>query len=158
MTDEAKQVFTRRLSQCNRGELIVIMYDILFAHLDTAKNAYVVEDSEEFAESLRLAQMVLERLMQDLDFKYELSSQLYSLYVYSRNELAKAMYENKLNRIEDVEVILRRLYTSFCTVAKTDSSGPLMSNTQQVYAGMTYGRNSVNENLIDGNSQRGFFV
>ena len=36
MTQEKKQEFTRRLSCCNRGEMIVIIYDILFSHLEDA--------------------------------------------------------------------------------------------------------------------------
>ena len=34
MTQEKKQELTRRLTYCNRGEMVVIMYDILFAYLD----------------------------------------------------------------------------------------------------------------------------
>lgn len=158
MTDEAKQVFTRRLTQCNRGELVVIMYDILFTHLMTAKEALEKCDGNEFSESLRMAQMVLERLMSDLNFKYDISRQLYPLYVFCRNELAKAMYENRPDRIETAEKILKSLYSAFTKAAESDTSGPLMRNTQQVYAGMTYGKCSVNENLMDTNTQRGFFV
>ena len=39
MEKSLKQEFTRRLSQCNRGELVVIMYDIVFAYMDEAKKA-----------------------------------------------------------------------------------------------------------------------
>ena len=39
MTQEKKQEFTRRLSCCNRGEMIVIMYDILMSYLDEALEA-----------------------------------------------------------------------------------------------------------------------
>ena len=34
MENSLKQEFTRRLSQCNNGEMIVIMYDIVFAYMD----------------------------------------------------------------------------------------------------------------------------
>lgn len=158
MRDEAKIIFTRRLSQCNRGELIVIMYDILFEHLETAKDAYGKHDDYEFCEGLRMAQQVLERLMADLDFKYEISNQLYALYVFCRNELAKAMYEHRLDKINSSEKILRRLYNSFEEAAKQDDSEPFMKNTQQVYVGMTYGRGMENENLVGNVSQRGFLV
>ena len=59
--------------------------------------------------------------------------------------------------IDEAEKILKRLYTSFCEVAKSDTSGPLMRNTQQVYAGMTYGRTTLNESYME-DSHRGFFV
>ena len=37
MDNELKQDLTRRLSQCNRGGLILVMYDIYFAYSDDAK-------------------------------------------------------------------------------------------------------------------------
>ena len=40
MNNELKQDFTRRLSQCNSGEMIVIIYDILFAYLDDEKKEH----------------------------------------------------------------------------------------------------------------------
>ena len=48
--------------------------------------------------------------------------------------------------------------TSFVEAAKQDKSAPLMKNTQQVYAGMTYARGAVNEDYMDVDSHRGFFV
>ena len=44
MKNELKQDFTRRLSQCNAGEMIVIIYDILFTYLADVKEAHE-EDS-----------------------------------------------------------------------------------------------------------------
>ena len=42
MKDEKKQEFTRRLSCCNRGEMIIIIYDILFSYLEEAQEAQKV--------------------------------------------------------------------------------------------------------------------
>jgi flagellar protein FliS len=58
----------------------------------------------------------------------------------------------------DAERVMRGLYTSFEEVAKRDKSEPLMHNTQQVFAGMTYGRTSLNENLSEADSNRGFLA
>ena len=44
MEDRLKQDFTRRLSQCNKGEMIVIMYEIVFAYFDEAKEAHNKND------------------------------------------------------------------------------------------------------------------
>lgn len=157
MDNTLKQEFTRRLSQCNKGELIVIMYDIVFAYLEEAKAAYEKNEYVGYKEAIKKAQSVIDALIHALDFKYELSKELYRLYMYCKQTLAKAIYQNRLDGIAETEKILRSLYTSFCEVAKTDASGPLMSNTQQVYAGITYGRLELNENCID-DSHRGFFV
>lgn len=157
MENSLKQDFTRRLSQCNKGEMIVIMYDIVFAYMDEAKVAHGQKDGEAYKTAVRKAQNSIDALAKALDFKYEMSKDLHQLYVHCKNLLAKSIYQNKIDGIEEAEKVLKSLYASFCEAAKTDTSGPLMRNTQRVYAGYTYGRTSLNENLINDN-HRGFFA
>lgn len=157
MEDSLKKEFTRRLSQCNHGEMIVIMYDIGFAYMEEAKEAFHAGDYESYTFAIKCTQDTLDSLIHGLNFKYEISKELHKLYVYAKTSLAKAIYQNRLDGLLEAEKILKKLYTSFCEAAKTDTSGPVMRNTQQVYAGMTYGRNTLNENIYD-NGHRGFFV
>lgn len=157
MENHLKQDFTRRLSQCNKGELIVIMYDIVFAYLEEAKEAYSKNDYNAYKTAIKRADVSIQELIQSLDFSYDVAKQLYPLYVYSKRALAKAIYQNKTDGIMEAENVLRRLYSSFKEAAKSDTSGPLMRNTQKVYAGITYGKNDLNESYID-NTQRGFLV
>ena len=157
MENSLKQEFTRRLSQCNNGEMIVIMYDIVFAYMDDAKMAYAENAYEEYKAAVKKSQGAIDTLIGALDYKYEIAKDLHKLYVYAKNCLAKAIYQNRLDGLEEAEKILKRLYSSFCEAAKSDTSGPLMRNTQQVYAGMTYGRTTLNENYFE-DSHRGFFV
>lgn len=157
MENSLKQEFTRRLSQCNSGEMIVIMYDIVFAYMDEAKAAYAVNSYEDYKNAVKKSQGAIDTLIGALNFKYDIAKDLHKLYVYAKTCLAKAIYQNRTEGIEEAEKILKRLYISFCEAAKSDTSGQLMRNTQQVYAGMTYGRNNLNENYIE-DSHRGFFV
>ena len=158
MQNDLKQDFTRRLSQCNRGEMIVIIYDIYFAYADDARKAYEANCHGAYKEAIHKAQNVLTELIHALNFSYDLSKNLYQLYVYCRNCLSRALYENRLGGLEDAEHVMRKLYASFEEVARLDCSEPLMRNTQQVYAGMTYGRTSLNENLSGVDSNRGFLA
>lgn len=157
MENSLKQEFTRRLSQCNNGEMIVIMYDIVFAYMEEAKEAHRSNSYEEYKSAVKKAQGSIDTLIGALNLKYDIAKDLHKLYIYAKTCLAKAIYQNRLDGLEEAEKILKRLYTSFCEVAKTDTSGPLMRNTQQVYAGMTYGRTNLNESCIEDN-HRGFFV
>ena len=157
MENSLKQDFTRRLSQCNKGELIVIMYDIVFAYMDEAKTAHQTGDYEAYKTAIKKAQAGIGKLIDSLDFTYEISKELRELYVFSRDSLAKAIYQNRIDGIEEAEKVLRRLYTSFCEAAKSDTSGPLMRNTQQVYAGITYGRTNLNETYTN-DYHRGFLA
>ena len=157
MEDSKKLDFQRRLSQCNRGEMIVIMYDILFAYLEDAGQAHDREDYESYKEALKKSQNALDMLMGALDFSYEISKELYRLYLTGKKHLTRAIYENRIDGIQDAMQILKPLYESFVQVAKTDTSAPLMRNTQQVYAGMTYGKTSLNE-TYETERNRGFLA
>jgi len=157
MERSLKQEFTRRLSQCNKGELIILTYDILFAYIDEANKAYEQKDYEAFKTAIKKAQASIDTLNNSLNHQYEMSRNLHQLYVYTKVEMAKAISQNRLESLKEAEKILKSLYTSFSETMKTDTSGPLMRNTQKVYAGMTYGRTDLNESFIE-DSHRGFFV
>ena len=136
----------------------MINYEIIFAYLDDAKKAYQEEKWEEFKVALRKAQNSIGELMQTLDFSYDISRNLYRIYVFCKDSLAAAMYKRSLTEIENAEKMLQKLYQSFCKVAETDSSAPMMKNTQQVYAGYTYGKGDLVENCQELDKSRGFFA
>ncbi len=150
--------FTRRVSQTNRGGLVVVMYDIVFAYLDDAKEAFASEDWEGYKEALRRAQQAVNELILALDFSYELAKNLYSIYLFCRDSLAAAMYKRQLDELETAERLMKKLYDGFVQAAKEDTSPPLMRNTQQVYAGYTYGRDDLVETCQDFDTSRGFFA
>lgn len=95
--------FTRRISQSNRSGLTVINYEIIFAYLDDAKKAYREEKWKEFKVALRKAQNSIGELMQTLDFSYDISRNLYRIYVFCKDSLAAAMYKRSLTEIENAE-------------------------------------------------------
>lgn len=158
MDKELMHDFTRRLSQCNKGEMIVITYEICFAYLDDAKQAYDADNHGEFKQGILRSQRVLRQLMGALDFKYQISGNLYQLYRYCSMQLSKTLYKNTLSGVEETEKVLRPLYNSFAEAAKQDHSEPLMRNIQQVYAGMTYGKGELTENYLENDIHRGFLV
>ena len=158
MTDEKKKEFTRRLSQCNASEMIVIQYDIFFAYLDDALAAFEA-GGEPFKQAIRHADAVLVRLQDSLNFKYELATQLYPLYNYSRRQLALAQATHKKKPISNASNVMKKLYDAFAQIAAEDTSEPVMHNAQTVYAGYTYGRNSLNEATVGGSDgNRGFLA
>ncbi len=150
--------FTRRISQCNKGGLVVVMYDIFFAYIEDAKTAFEAQDWEAYKEGLRGAQRTLDELISALDFSYDLAKNLYSIYVFCRDTLAKAMYRRSVDEILQVKGLMDKLYDGFVKAADQDTSAPLMSNAQQVYAGYTYGRSDLVETCQNSDTSRGFLV
>lgn len=158
MDDSLKKDFTRRLSQCNQGEMIVIIYDIFFAYTNHAEQALAENDRQAFKDAVRGAQRTIDELIGALDFSYSLSKNLYALYVFCKNELARALYQNSADGIAEAKKVMGGLQGAFIEAARQDASSPLMCNTQQVYAGITYGRAALNESYMELDAQRGFFV
>lgn len=150
--------FTRRISQSNRSELVVIVYDIFFTYLQEAEEAYLAQDWEAYKSALHGGERALNELAGALDFSMELAKELYSIYVFCREAIAKAIYKRKFEDAADAVRLMKKLYTSFVEVAKQDHSRPLMQNTEQVFAGYTYGREDVVETYQDITNKRGFLV
>ncbi|MCR5453333.1 MAG: flagellar protein FliS [Lachnospiraceae bacterium] len=159
MDQSTKQAFTRRITTSNASELIVVLYDIFFTYTDDAKKAF--EEcgtvNESVKESIRHATKVLRHLKDDLDFKYEISKNLFSIYDFCERSLTSCLYKRDREGILIAERLMKKLYGSFLEVAKQDKSAPLMKNTQKMAAGLTYGRNDVIETILM-NPSRGYLA
>lgn len=158
MRDEQVKEFTRRITQCNRGGMIVVIYDIFSAYVKDAEEAFSQKDRETFKVSLRKAGNCIDELMRALDFKYAVSKDLYSLYVFAKESLSKAVIRQDLEDLNNAKMVMENLHDAFLEAAKQDSSQPLMRNTQQVYAGITYGKNDLTETYQVPETSRGFFA
>lgn len=153
-----KQEFTRRISNSNRGGLIVVIYDIFFTYADEARGYWEKKDYESFKDALRKAQRAVAQLKDGLDFKYPIAKELYPLYRFALEQIAACFYRNSLEGLDAAQKVLENLYAGFTEAAKQDSSEPLMRHTQRVVAGMTYQRGSLTETFQDSDSSRGFFA
>ncbi len=151
------KAFAARITQASRTELVVIMYEIILADIDSAKLFYENGQEETFIRELKHGQRFLNELMATLDYHYELSFRLMSLYIFINKAFVTAIFQKSTNTLTEAESILQILLDGFKGISKEDLSGPVMQNTQQLYAGLTYGRGVLNEMYIDPNEQnRGF--
>ncbi|MCI6552627.1 MAG: flagellar protein FliS [Lachnospiraceae bacterium] len=156
MTKELKQKYTLKITQANKTQLITILYEMLLIYTDEAEEAYDREDRMEFRESIRKARGCVNELLGSLNFEYELAANFLQLYLYVNRELIKAEVQNQKAPLENAEKVIRGLHGAYEKLEVMDTSGPVMQNVQTVYAGLTYGRNHLNENLADQGIDRGF--
>jgi flagellar protein FliS len=73
-------------------------------------------------------------------------------------ELVQASAHNTKENLEHVRMVIGELRKAYKQIEDQDQSGPVMGNAQTVYAGLTYGRNTLTENITDPASNRGFCV
>lgn len=166
MTEKEMSGFSLRITQSSKTALTAITLEIAQVYIRDAVAAFDGSasdnaDDEKYAndyiKAVRSASRCVDNLISSLDLAQEISKDLLVLYQYMKNRLLE------LRRRPDKDILLSlgrcmaSLQKSFEEVAKLDKSGPMMANTQKVYAGLTYGQNSLNETLdITGN--RGFLA
>jgi flagellar protein FliS len=159
MKKEAIQTFTARVTQASKSELIVILYEMILNEIKDARSAYETGDLTLYERELKRAQKFVNELIVALDFQYQISYDLSSLYLYVNKLIITAIIKKNPVSLDSAESVLNKLLIGFEGVSKADNSGPMMRNTQQLYAGLTYGKGKLNETYIDpSNRSRGFIA
>lgn len=158
MTKELKQEFTLRITQANKTQLITILYEMILLYLDEAKEALSAGDKTEYKNAIRKIRGCMDELITSLHMEYALAQNLLQLYLYANRELVQASMHYRQENLEHVEAVIGKLHTAWMQIEPQDMSEPVMGNTQTVYAGLTYGRNTLTENMQNLKENRGFCV
>ncbi len=158
MTKECKQQFTLRISQANSTELVVILYEMLLIYLDEGEEAFRGGDRTAFREAIRKARGCLNELMNSLNLEYEPAPALLQLYLFCIRRLAVCEVRREDKCFAEIRKVIQPLRDAYAEVAKQNDQGPVMGNSQTVYAGLTYGRNTLTENMADQSANRGMLV
>lgn len=158
MTKECKQQFTLRITQANPTQLVVILYEMLLCYLEEAKEALCIQDKSAFQEASRKARGCINELMQSLHMEYEPAPSLLQLYLYCIRRLAACELHKQPKAIDEIVNVIKPLHDAYTEIAGLNQAGPVMNNSQSVYAGLTYGRNTLTENMADQGANRGMLV
>ena len=158
MKKEDKQQFTLRITQANATELVVILYEMLLCYLDEAEQALHAEETAVFHEAVRKAGGCLNELMESLHKEYEPAPTLLQLYLFCIRRLARARQRRDGELLGEIRRVIVPLHDAYEQIAGQNSAGPVMGNSQTVYAGLNYGRSSLTENMSDQGANRGMFA
>ena len=148
MTKEEKNVFSLRIANSSKTELIVITYDIIVNYVDAACDAYSKEDLDLVVFNLQKAKQFLNNLSSCLNFEYGISYELMNLYIYVNNCLVRDIVKRNPQSADTVKSIINELRESFEVVSAKDTSGRVMKNSERVYVGYTYGRTSTLNEVV----------
>ena len=158
MTRELKQQFTRRISAANKTQLVVILYEMFLTYIQEARQAFENQDTEGFRQGIKRAKGCLHELMMSLNYDYARAGNLLALYTFFDRQLTRADARKSAQELGHVEAMMRKLHDAYEAVSGQDTSPAVMANTQTIYAGLTYGKNNLTENLADQGSSRGFLA
>ncbi len=157
MTDEKKQEFTRRISQANTTDMVVVIYDIALSYIDEAESAIDSHDKNVLMHSIIGIRKCINELIASLNFDHSPAGELLHLYIYGSRRLVAVQTKEDKEALSEIRSIISRLRDAYAQIAHINTSGPVMSNSENVYAGLTYGRGTLNEDVI-GSSNRGFLA
>lgn len=158
MTQEKKQEYTLRITQANKTQMITIIYEIIADYLDEAIDYIAIGKRDDANISISHAQNCIDELLRSLDFRFELSWNLRKLYLFSKKELMVAGATGSSHRIWRVKKNILELHSAYLELEKSDNSEKVMGNTQMVFAGLTYGKYSLNEDVTAASYNRGLMA
>ncbi len=155
MTNELKAQFTRRITEANPTEMVVILYDMALEYIDEALDAHKADDRKAFRLAISRVRGCIDELMHSVNLEYEPAPTLLKLYIFSIRRLAACEFKFETEGLTDIRKIIEPLRDAYDKIAPENTAGPVMQGTQKVYAGLTYGRDDVNEDMMS-ESNRGF--
>ena len=158
MRKEKKQEFTLRITKANKTQMIVILYDMVLEYLKDSLESLEKEEIKEFKWNIERAKDCLDELLDSLNYQYEIAGILRGLYFFYKRELSTAAVYMDKEKVLPVVEMIQELKESYEKISKEDTSAPVMENTQTIYAGLTYGKDSLNVNLSDQGTNRGFCI
>ena len=157
MEQEKLNDYTVRITQANPTGLVVITYEIIEDSLQAAKEAHSKKEYILFEKELKRVQKLFHELVGSLDFRYRLSFELLELYRFCGRCVVDAIYQKKTEELLTVSHVVSKLHEAFLEVSRQDTGESVMKNTQTLYAGLTYGKYSLNEVSLETNpAGRGF--
>ena len=145
MTIEKKQEFTLKISQANKTGLITILYEMVIEYLNDSMDEFSLGKKGAAELSIGHAQDCIDELIRSLNLQYDLAKDLHRIYIFSKTELTAAGASGNMHRIWRVKKNFEMLRDAYLELEKIDNSEAVMGNTQKVYAGLTYGKHSLNE-------------
>lgn len=158
MTAEQKKEFTRKITQANPTELIVILYDIALVYVNESIRFMEEDNMGEAKIQADFAKRCIEEMINNLHFEYDLATVLHRIYLSMKKSLRDGILDQKTEHLTAVRDNLASLRNAYAEIAVQDKSAPVMGHTQTVVAGLTYGKHSLNESLAEEGSSRGFRV
>ncbi len=158
MTRELKREYTLRIAQANKTQLITILYEMVLIYIDEAEEALSADNRTVYKNAIQKIRGCVNELTASLNLEYDVAQNLLQLYLYVNRELVQASMHCDKENLEHVRMVIGELQKAYKQIEKQDVSGPVMGNAQTVYAGLTYGRNTLTENITDPASNRGFCI
>lgn len=150
MTEEQMNVYKMRISQAGIAEMTTIMLEMELQWMEDAVAAYEEKNLDEFVHCVDKAQAVQVELMNVMNRGNEVAEDVYSVFAYMNKQLIRSKIKRQPLEFDRLRAMLKKYHTSFQAIEKTDQGGPVMQQSEKVYAGLTYGAGGLVESSTGG--------
>lgn len=156
MTKDQIKEFTLRTTSSNHSGLILVLFDVVNVYISDTMAAYDAGDEEGYLKSIRLAKKAHNELMSCINPRDALGRRVLATFRFIYGKLAISEVKRKLCDLDRCLGMLDNLRVGFEKLHSIDTEGPVMKNTHQVYAGLTYGKGTLSESTLGNDYNRGF--
>ena len=159
MTKEQIKEFTFRTSQANHSGLILVLTDIVNTYITDSKDCYERSCTDEYMSNLELALRATNELISCFAPDNLQGREVISLLRFIYGRLVTSGVRRRPCDLDTCISMLAKLRVAFERLHELDDEGPVMKNTHQVYAGLTYGKGVLNESVDSMDAaKRGFYI
>jgi flagellar protein FliS len=162
--DDSRQYVAARVMSASPIELVLIMYEQLFALAKDIKANIARRAPAAVEPDAERAQAIIDELVNSLDFSVEISKDLGAIYFYVRDRILEANIKFDSSIWDHIEQTMRPLYEGFADAARqaaeaapgAGGTGAAPSSRPAIVAGMTYGHGTLKEVVV--NTKKGLRV
>ena len=158
MTKEQIKEFTLRTTNSNHSGLILVMFDVVNVYINDSISAYESGDREQYIKNIRLAKKAHNELMSCINPRDELGKRVIAIFRFIYGKLASSESKRSPDELDRCKTMLDNLRVGFEKLHSIDDEEPVMKNTHQVYAGLTYGKGTLSESTLGDTYNRGFMA
>lgn len=138
------------VANASPGELLCMTYKLFLEHIQQA----IAVDGKARQEHVDIGLEIIKQLTGDINFEVELGVQLFNLYVYMQKLLINHKYDEEY--LTEAHRLMNIISEGYMKITQEeDKRVRVMQNTENIYAGMTYGKGVLNEMVLT-NINRGF--
>ncbi len=150
MTAEEMNIYKMRISQAGVAELAIIMLEMEMQWIDEAVAAFEKNNMKEYEDIISKAQSTQVELMNVLNMENTVAVDMYSVFVFINKLLIESKIKRQPQDLVRCREMLAKFHKSIQAIADTDTGGPVMKQSEKIYAGLTYGEHGLVENSTGG--------
>jgi flagellar protein FliS len=150
--------WSARIVNATPAQLVLIIYELIFEAIDNATEQLASRDIAGYEKTMERARKLLMELTHDLELDGSLEYDFLSLYLFVNKLFIQSYFKKSAEPLKEAKGILNKLYDGLCeaeNMLPKEQKQAIVQNAQQVYAGLTYGRGTLNESMVH-DENRGF--